>query len=83
MSAMAHLIMAAFTVPEQIGTTPVSLLWMLPLIASIAIIYKTTKLPEMKLGLFVKETAVLCGSIIAFITLTALALFAVAYFIAM
>ncbi len=77
------MVIATFSVPEGIGTTPQSLLWLLPLTAAITVIYKTTKLPEMKLVPFIKESAVLFGSIVVFITLTALALYAVAFFIAM
>jgi hypothetical protein len=83
MPAFMYLVIATFSVPERIGTTPQSLLWLLPLTAAIAVIYKTTKLPEMKLVPFIKESTVLFGSIVVFITLTALALYAVAFFIAM
>jgi hypothetical protein len=83
MPAFTYLVIATFTVPERIGTTPQSLLWLLPLTAAITVVYKTTKLPEMKLVPFIKESAVLFGSIVVFIILTALALYAVSFFIAM
>ena len=38
------LILAGFTAPLDIGTTPQSMLWMFPLLASIAVIYKVTRL---------------------------------------
>ena len=37
-------ILASFTAPIEIGTTPASMLWMFPLIAAIALIYKATKM---------------------------------------
>ena len=83
MPPLIYLAIATFTVPKRIGTTPQSLLWLLPLTAAIAVVYKTTKVPDIKLFNFVKESAVLFGSIVVFITLTALALYAVAFFIAM
>lgn len=37
-------ILAAFTAPIEIGTTPSSMLWMFPLLAAIALVYKATKM---------------------------------------
>jgi hypothetical protein len=71
-------VIATFTQPENIGTTPQIMLWLLPLAAAIAIVYKATKLPAIKVSDFVKETALLFGSIIVFIAVTALALHALA-----
>ena len=74
-------IIASFTIPEQIGTTPQSMLWLLPLVASIAIVYKATKLPEIKLGNFIKEAVVLFASIVVFMLVTAIILYAVAWLV--
>ena len=68
-------IMASFTSPENIGITPLSMLWLLPLTASIAVIYKATKLPEIKFANFVKETLILFGSITVFMSITAVVLY--------
>ena len=65
--------------PEQIGTTPASVLWILPLIAAIVIIYKATKLQTITAKLFLKETATLFLTIFVFIVVTALVLHAIAY----
>ena len=73
--------MASFTAPEQIGTNPRSMLWLLPLAAVIAVVYKTTKLPTLTVGVFLKEVAALFGSIIVFIIITALALHALAWLV--
>ncbi len=70
-------IFASFMRPEEIGLTPMALLWMLPLIAVIAIVYKAVKLEEIKLIPFLREAAVLFGSIAIFMVLTAVAIFVV------
>ena len=79
MTISASLVMASFTMPEQIGTTPLSMLWLLPLVASIAVVYKATKLPEIKAANFIKESVVLFGSIVIFMFITALILYAIAW----
>jgi hypothetical protein len=71
--------MASFTIPEQISTTPQSMLWLLPLVAAISIVYKATKLPEIKAANFIKESVLLFGSIVVFMFVTALILYAVAW----
>lgn len=67
-------LLGSFTAPEQIGTTPLSMLWLFPLAASIAIVYKTIKLEKMTIVFFLREVIVLFGSIIIFMALTAAAL---------
>jgi hypothetical protein len=74
-------VMATFTEPEIFGPSPGSMLWLLPLVAAIAIIYKATKLPIIKAGHFIKETAILFGSIIVFVVIAALALHVLAWLI--
>ena len=74
-------VMASFTEPEMFGPSPWSMLWLLPLVAAIAVIYKATKLPTIKAGNFIKEAAILFGSIVAFIVMAALALHVLAWLI--
>jgi len=74
-------ILANFTIPEKIGVNPQSMLWLLPLVAAISIVYKATKVPKVKLGSFVKETGLLFGSIVVFMIVTALALCALTWLI--
>ncbi len=81
MMTTASFIMASFTIPEQISTTPHSMLWLLPLVAAIAIVYKATKLPEIKVANFIKEAVVLFGSIIVFMFVTAFILYAIAWLV--
>jgi hypothetical protein len=73
--------MATFTIPEKITTDPQSMLWLLPLVAAIAIVYKATKLPEIKIVNFVKESVVLFGSIVIFMFVTALVLYSIAWLV--
>jgi len=80
MSAVTFLI-ATFTSPENISTNPQSILWLLPLVASIAVVYKATKVPTIKLGSFLKETVLLFGSIIVFMIVIALFLCTLAWLI--
>lgn len=74
MLSQAFLILATFTSPEQIGTNPKSMLWLLPLAAAIAVGYKATKLSTITTGNFIKEVLLLFGSMIAFMVITAVVL---------
>jgi hypothetical protein len=81
MSVEAIFIIASFTAPEEIGANPQSILWLLPLAAAIAVVYKATKVPTITARNFIKEAAILFGSIVVFIIITALALYTLAWFI--
>ena len=81
MSIVTNLIIASFTVPETIAVNPQSMLLLLPLVASITIVYKTTKMPKIKFVRFVKEVVILFGSIIIFMAATAVVLGALAWLI--
>lgn len=83
MSIIAYLLIATFTAPEQIRTNPQSILWLLPLVAAIAVTYKATKIPDITAGVFLKEAAILFGSIVVFIIITALILYALTWLIAL
>ena len=52
-------ILATFTQPEYISTSPVQLLWMFPLLAAISIIYKITKMKVIFWRKFAKEVVIL------------------------
>lgn len=81
MTLLADFIIATFASPEEIGTSPQSVLWFLPLAAAIAVVYKATKLPKITAAAFLKETLALFGSIVVFIVITALALYLLAWLI--
>jgi len=72
------LIFATFTAPETIRTNPTAMLWLLPLAASIAITYKATKLPKITPLNFIKEAAILFGSIVVFVIIIIFVLYALA-----
>lgn len=72
-------VLASFTVPMDIGTTPQSMLWLLPLSAAIATIYKVTKLPKITAVNFTKEVMAVFGSIVVFMVITAVVLHAFAW----
>ena len=78
---MIDFLIASFTSPEQILPNPQSMLWLLPLAAAIAAVYKATKLPQITVRLFLKETTLLFLFIIAFLITAALALFALTWLI--
>ena len=63
--------------PVYIGTTAKALLLSLPLIAVISIVYKATKLEEIKLVSFLKEVVLLFGSILVFMVITAIVIFVI------
>ena len=76
MSLESVFVLASFTAPVEIGTTPASMLLMLPLVAAIAVAYKATKVEKITASNFLKESAILFGSIIVFMGVTALVLYA-------
>jgi len=81
MPTIATFMVASFTVPERISVDPRSMLWLLPLVAAVAIVYKATKVPKIKAVHFIKEVVVLFGSIVVFMVVTALVLYALAWLI--
>jgi hypothetical protein len=80
---LTALLIATFASPVRIPTSPQASLWMLPLMAAIVVIYKATKLPEITLQKFLKETIGLFLSILVFVILTAIVLHVIAYLISM
>jgi hypothetical protein len=81
MNAATSALLASFTTPIQIDTTPASMFWLLPLVVAIAVVYKATKVHEIKLRAFTRETAVLIGSILVFITVAALILHGIVWLV--
>jgi len=81
MSTITAFVLATFTTPENIGVTPNSMFWLLPLVAAISVVYKTTKLPKIRFTNFLKESVVLFGSIVIFMVITALVLVAFAWLV--
>lgn len=79
MTASIWMLLAGFTTPIRIDTTAASMLWLLPLVATLAIVYKATKVHTIRWKSFLRETAVLFGSIIVFIIIAALVIQTVAW----
>jgi hypothetical protein len=79
MAALGAILLASFTTPMHIDTDPASMLWLLPLVVSIVVVYKATKVHKIRAYPFVKESAVLFGSILVFIIAAALILYGVAW----
>jgi len=80
MTNVTVFIMAAFTSPENIGTDPKSMLWLLPITTAVAVVYKATKLQTITWKNFIKEVTTLIGSIAVFLIITALVLYVFAWF---
>ena len=79
MMLFAMSLLGSFTTPMRIDTNPASMLWLVPLVATISIVYKTTKVGSMRLWHFTKETAALFGSIVVFIVVAAVILYGLAW----
>jgi hypothetical protein len=60
------MLLATFTSPESIGTTPQSMLWMFPLLAVIALVYKATKMKVLFAKRYILESLFLFLTISAF-----------------
>lgn len=67
-------ILAGFTAPLNIDTTPLSMLWMFPLLISIAIVYKTTRLRVMFFKRLMMESLVLFLTLSGFMILAGIVL---------
>lgn len=74
-------LLAGFTEPLRIGLSPWVLLWVLPLSASIAIVYKATKVSKVEPWPFAKETCLLLLSIVAFMAIAGAILCGFAWFV--
>lgn len=58
MPEMVYLL-AGLTAPIEIGTNPSALLWMFPLLVSISIVYKTTRMRVLLVKRFIFESLIL------------------------
>ena len=59
-------ILAAFTAPIEIGTDKLSMLWMFPLLAAIALVYKATKMRVLFTKKYLMQSALLFLSVSGF-----------------
>jgi len=79
--AFVATVLGSFTTPLRIGTDPASMLWLLPLVVAIAVVYKSTKVYRIEPWPFAKESAVLFGSIVVFIVVAAAILYGVTWIV--
>jgi small-conductance mechanosensitive channel len=81
MMAFVATVLGSFITPMRIGTDPASMLWLLPLVVSIAVVYKATKVHRIQSWPFAKESAVLFGSIVVFIVVAAVILYGITWIV--
>ncbi len=79
MMTLVATMLGSFTTPMRIDTNPASMLWLLPLVVSISVVYKATKVYKIRLWPFVRESTVLFGSIVVFIVVAAIILYAITW----
>ena len=72
--------LGSFTSPVNIGTDALSMLWMFPILAGVALIYKAVKLRVMFMGKYFREVSVLFLSISIFIVLVGVAMHVLVHF---
>ena len=68
------IVVATFTAPENIGMDVKSLLWIFPLLLSVAVIYKATKMRVIFLRRFFREVVILFCTLSVVIILIAVLL---------
>ena len=67
-------ILAAFTAPIHIGTDELSMLWMFPLLAAIALVYKATKMRVLFTKKYLMQSALLFLSVSGFMIMAIIVL---------
>ena len=68
-------ILAGFTAPINIGTNPAAMLWMFPLLAAIAIVYKATRMTVIFPLKFIREVAILFATMSILMILAGVGIF--------
>ena len=63
------MMLASFSHPIELNTDPQLMLWVIPLIVLMAIVYKTVKIQKPSPANFAKEVVLLFGSIMAVLIL--------------
>jgi hypothetical protein len=81
MTTLSRILLANFTTPMHIHTDPASMLWLVPLLVSVVVVYKATKVYRIRPYAFTRECAVLFGSILVFIVVAAVILYGVSWIV--
>jgi DNA phosphorothioation-dependent restriction protein DptG len=68
------MILASFTAPIEIGTTPDSMLWMFPLLAAIALAYKATRMRVIFIKKYLLKSLLLFLSVSGFMIMAIIVL---------
>lgn len=66
-----------FLTPMKIENSSLALLWIIPLVIAISVVYKATKFDEVKSRRFVKECSILTATILMFMALIAVVLYVI------
>lgn len=67
-------LLASFTAPVEIGTTPASMLWMFPLLAAVSLVYKATKMRVLLTRRYLLESLLLFLSVSGFMIMAIIVL---------
>lgn len=78
---MISTLLASFTVPLEIGTDPASMLWMLPLLLGVALVYKAVKMRVLFLNKYFSQVGVLFISMVIFIVMIGVLLHIIVHFV--
>ncbi len=73
------MILASFSHPQFIGTTPWALLLIIPLVVSVSTVYKALIIEQIQLKRFVREIITLTISTFVFVIITAVVLYALTW----
>ena len=74
---ISQVLLASFTVPIHISNSGLMFGWLVPLVLTVTIVYKATKRPVLPLVKFAKDVIVLSGTIVIFMFLIAVGLYAI------
>lgn len=67
-------LLASFTTPIEIGTTPASMLWMFPLLAAVSLVYKATKMRVLLTRRYLLESLLLFLTVSGFMIMAIIVL---------
>jgi len=67
-------LLASFTAPIEIGTTPASMLWMFPLLAAVSLVYKATKMRVLLTRRYLLESLLLFLTVSGFMIMAIIVL---------
>lgn len=79
MTMLTTSILALFSMPLDVPTKAISLLWVLPVGLAISLVYKSVKLEDVKISVFVREVMFLFLTGIGMLVFSSLVLLAVAW----